>query len=469
MKRTILQSVFVVANLIGFCKGQSDETTSYPVSASTPSSRPPATTSSAAASPNSTSFTGDLSAFLAGLPSCGAPCVTESLSSAQCRDMACLCSNRTISNQATQCVERSCYIRQQLETKNATETACNRPPRDRSGQYNATSIALCVVTGLLVIMRLIFKQLFSYHKALRSDDWVILASIVVGLPCTILNIVGLTHNGLGKDVWTLRPGQVVEFATYFFSQQILYLFLMTSIKISLLCFYLTLFPGRTTRILLWVSVGVVLAFGICSVFVSIFQCTPVRYYWMQYVQQEGGECLNINLLGWINGGVSVAIDVWMIGIPLFQIRKLELHWKKKIGATIMFLTGTFVTVVSILRLQSLLYFFSSDNPTWDLWHTAWWSTLEINVGLICACLPTIRLILVRVWPRVFGSTVNSTSARSKTSGRHSILPRKQQVRIPSTEIQLEDASSLTEATEERWEESAQRPREQYDYSRSHAR
>ncbi|TWU79220.1 hypothetical protein ED733_008985 [Metarhizium rileyi] len=318
-------------------------------------------------------------------------------------------------------------------------------------------------------MRLIFKQLFSYHKALRSDDWVILASIVVGLPCTILNIVGLTHNGLGKDVWTLRPGQVVEFATYFFSQQILYLFLMTSIKISLLCFYLTLFPGRTTRILLWVSVGVVLAFGICSVFVSIFQCTPVRYYWMQYVQQEGGECLNINLLGWINGGVSVAIDVWMIGIPLFQIRKLELHWKKKIGATIMFLTGTFVTVVSILRLQSLLYFFSSDNPTWDLWHTAWWSTLEINVGLICACLPTIRLILVRVWPRVFGSTVNSTSARSKTSGRHSILPRKQQVRIPSTEIQLEDASSLTEATEERWEESAQRPREQYDYSRSHAR
>jgi hypothetical protein len=32
--------------------------------------------------------------------------------------------------------------------------------------------------------------------------------------------------------------------------------------------------------------------------------------------------------------------VWMIGIPLSQIKKLELHWKKKIGAAIMFLTGT---------------------------------------------------------------------------------------------------------------------------------
>ncbi|KAK3177409.1 hypothetical protein K4F52_009818 [Lecanicillium sp. MT-2017a] len=99
-----------------------------------------------------------------------------------------------------------------------------------------------------------------------------------------MNVEGFTKNGLGKDVWTLPPHTVSEFARYFYIQQILYLFL--------------------------------------------------------YVEDINGKCTEINLLGWINGVVSVVIDVWMIGIPLSQIRKLELHWKKKIGAAIMFLTGT---------------------------------------------------------------------------------------------------------------------------------
>ncbi|OAR01129.1 hypothetical protein LLEC1_07273, partial [Akanthomyces lecanii] len=128
-----------------------------------------------------------------------------------------------------------------------------------------------------------------------------------------------------------------------------------------------------------------------------------------------GRCTRVNLLGWLHGGISVAIDVWMIGIPLFQIRKLELHWKKKVGAAIMFLTGAFVTVVSVLRLQSLIYFANSVNPTWDQWPVVLWSTIEINVGLMCACLPTLRLVLVRIWPRVFGSTLHSASGRSAVS------------------------------------------------------
>lgn len=61
-----------------------------------------------------------------------------------------------------------------------------------------------------------------------------------------------------------------------------------------------------------------------------------------------------------------------------------------------------VTFVSGLRLQSLIYFASTVNPTWDQWTVAWWSTIELNVGFICTCLPTFRLVLVRMWPGVFG-------------------------------------------------------------------
>ncbi|KAG5919105.1 hypothetical protein E4U53_004026 [Claviceps sorghi] len=326
-----------------------------------------------------------------------------------------------------------------------TEAACGRPPRDKSRRYDATSIALCVVTGILVLMRVIFKQWFSYQGELSADDCVIILSAVVGLPCTILNTAGLTANGLGKDAWTLQPSDLVEFARYFFVQQILYLFLMTSIKVSLLCFYLSIFPNRRVRLLLWLTVAANLAWGLVCILITIFQCTPVQNYWLRYLQQEGtGKCLDMNFLGWGNGGVSVAIDIWIIGIPLYQMTKLDLNWRKKIGAVIMFLTGAFVTIVSILRLQSLVYFYRSSNPTWDLWYTAWWSTIEINVGLICACLPTIRVILVRLWPDIFGSTIHSRSSIfgstlhswSRSSVGHSSVADRQAVRHESPEVRL---------------------------------
>lgn len=226
------------------------------------------------------------------------------------------------------------------ETLNITESACNRPRRDRSARYNATSITLCTITGSLVIIRAVFKKYFSYSRQLRADDWMITGSVAVGLPATVLNVQGFTKNGLGKDVWTLNPDMVSEFARYFYIQQILYVFLITTVKLALLFFYLSIFPGTNTRRVLWGTVAVTTAFGLTFILLSIFQCTPIKFYWMQYVEDDKGKCTEINLLGWIHGVVSVAIDVWMIGIPLYEVRKLELHWKKKIGAAIMFLTGT---------------------------------------------------------------------------------------------------------------------------------
>jgi hypothetical protein len=69
-----------------------------------------------------------------------------------------------------------------------------------------------------------------------------------------------------------------------------------------------------------------------------------------------------------------------------------------------FVTDTLssVTIVSILRLHALVTFATSENQTFDNFDTMLWSTTEINIGLICACMPAMRQILARIWPTVFG-------------------------------------------------------------------
>lgn len=50
-----------------------------------------------------------------------------------------------------------------------------------------------------------------------------------------------------------------------------------------------------------------------------------------------------------------------------------------------------------------------------------WSFLEVTIGMICSCMPSIRLLLVRLFPRVFSSRSRSTSngGRYYTDGSRS--------------------------------------------------
>lgn len=97
------------------------------------------------------------------------------------------------------------------------------------------------------------------------------------------------------------------------------------------------------------------------------------------------------------------------------------------------LTSYSATVISIIRLSSLIQFRESSNITWDFWSVSIWSTVEITVGVICACMPSIRVILVRFAPRVFttkGSGSADKSFGSSQPGTPGARPRPGFSRMP---------------------------------------
>lgn len=67
-------------------------------------------------------------------------------------------------------------------------------------------------------------------------------------------------------------------------------------------------------------------------------------------------------------------------------------------------------MVSIFRLQALLIFSNSRNLTYDNFDVHLWSTIELNVAIICACLPTMRQMLVWLCPVIFSGA--SSTLRS---------------------------------------------------------
>ncbi|KAM0282380.1 hypothetical protein ACHAQH_003060 [Verticillium albo-atrum] len=340
------------------------------------------------------------------MTSCLGPALARSTCAAT--DIPCICGDSTLLASVQGCVLQSCTVKDALATQNFTATACQAPVRDRSGHFNAVSISLGTISCAVVALRLVYQH-FAAPTDLGLDDWFILILLFVGLPGTFINSLGFVANGMGTDVWTVPFDNITRFIQYFYIQEVLYFAQIALLKTSILFFYMRIFGHTGIKNFIWGTMIFNAIFGVLFTLIAVFQCRPIDYFWKSWDGEHEGHCLDVNAIAWANAGISIVLDFWMLTLPLSQIRTLRLHWKKKIGVTLMFCVGTFVTVVSILRLQTLVAFAKTRNPTWDQFDVACWSTIEINVGIMCACMPALRLILVRFFPRILGSTRRGTS------------------------------------------------------------
>jgi hypothetical protein len=265
-------------------------------------------------------------------------------------------------------------------TKNISTTNCGIPVRDRGPHYYSLSYVIIILSAVFVFARFAFKIYDGLE--LGIDDWTILATLIVGTACTAATIGGTIKHGLGKDLWTLEPKEITTMLLYFDVVASLYFSSLTLLKLSIILFYIKIFPNEGAQRLLKGTAAFTLIWGVTYVIIAIFQCQPISYFWNKWDGLHEGKCLNINAITSSNAGISIVLDFWSLGIPLWQLRGLKMHWKKKVGVTLMFGVGTFVTIVSILRLQALVHFTKSINVSWEFYDVSMWSTIELGVGVM---------------------------------------------------------------------------------------
>lgn len=311
-------------------------------------------------------------------------------------DQACICTNAVFQSNVTACVATTCTIPEMLgmyqscftdcklimpATRNISLTACGVRPRDHGQDYFILNIVMICVATAFVAMRFAFKATVS-RMDFGCDDWSVLLLLAFTIAATVVAVCGIIKNGLGRDIWTLTPQQITDMLMYFYMTAWLYFIGTTLLKLSLIFFYMRVFPSKEVQRLLWGTNVFVVLWGTTFVTVAIFQCRPITYFWTKWDGFHEGTCLDLDAITMSHAAISIALDFWILGIPLWQLWGLKMHWEKKVGVALMFSVGTFVTVVSILRLQALVHFSTSSNPSWEFYDVAIWSSTEIGVGIV---------------------------------------------------------------------------------------
>jgi hypothetical protein len=300
-----------------------------------------------------------------------------------------------------------------LTAEKITALLCEAPVRDRTLEVELVSPILTGIALILVIIRLITKR----NNQFGWDDGLIIVALVATIGLALTHIMNGVY-GLGKDLWTVSFDDVTTFLHWFYPGEIFYISSTTLTKLSILAFYLRVFSA-SPRFALMVKVvfALALATGVIFDFILIFQCWPISFSWTRWDGEGHGHCVNVNLGSWVHAAMNIVFDLIVLVLPLPMLWQLQLDysWRKKARIFLMFSVGLIVTIVSVIRLRALIKFANTQNVTWDYTETAVWSGVEAAVGVICACLPSLKVFLTRTAPGVFGSERRDRSGYGQAS------------------------------------------------------
>ncbi|KAK1752350.1 hypothetical protein QBC47DRAFT_390323 [Echria macrotheca] len=343
---------------------------------------------------------------VAALPDCSRVCLQNSIRVGGCNitDIACICPNEGIWTQATACVMSACTVRETLTTKNITHHVCTFPVEVDDDIVPALSVFIGLAS-LAVVLRILARVLTSAF--FWWDDLCNFIAMVGCIAATVITFRSVDL-GLGRDMWFVDQDNITEIVQIFYASMLLYTAIRFLTRASIILFYLRVFPAnqksKIGTILQYTMLANIL-YNLSFFFAVVFQCKPVESFWTLWERLEDGhKCGDVNALAWAAAITGIVFDAWLLALPFPQLMALQLHWKKKIMGGLMFSVGICVMIISLIRLKTIPEFTRAVNPTRDLVSVTLWSVLEIDIGVICPCLPSFRLILRRLIPRITDTT-----------------------------------------------------------------
>ncbi|KIW06741.1 uncharacterized protein PV09_02434 [Verruconis gallopava] len=263
-----------------------------------------------------------------------------------------------------------------------------------------------------------FCSRYLKRAPLWWDDGMVLFSLLWNY-CVVGFIFAMYYSGMGIHASQVPMNDIVMMAKWLLVAEILYAWNLCWTKIAVLLMYYRIFHFSFFKRMAYGVGGFVIIWGITITFLFIFICVPVQKIWYP---QLPGHCVN-QVGTWVaNATSTILTDLIILLLPIRELWKLQLKKFEKVALTLTFSLGFFVVFASAYRF-SVLFSYTSKDPTYTLAPTVGWTSIEMSAGIVSACLPVMRPIIQFVAKKLGldGSMFlsNPLPGMSKSSKRHS--------------------------------------------------
>ncbi|KAL3464786.1 hypothetical protein BJX64DRAFT_253789 [Aspergillus heterothallicus] len=266
-------------------------------------------------------------------------------------------------------------------------------PHDVLHTVNLVTQCLCIpIVTIFVALR--FSIRAWYKQWTPVEDWTCLfAWMLLMAYCGIGIMIG--KYGGGYHYTDVSDHNLVLFRKFCYIATVLYCPMALLVKIALLSILIRIFAPYKNKILfIYVFLGALCIYYIIAEIIKIRMCDPVPAYWTQ--DDPNASCLDQQAALIADSVISVVSDLLILLLPLPLTWSLQMSRNKKLRVIGMLSAGGLATAFSIYRLILVLRDGSSPDMTIVFMCVIMSGNAEGGVALICACLPSLNIIITKM-------------------------------------------------------------------------
>ncbi|KAI5863065.1 hypothetical protein GGS23DRAFT_51052 [Durotheca rogersii] len=280
-----------------------------------------------------------------------------------------------------------------------------------------TAVIMPFITFTFVALRF-YTRIHLVKMKIAIDDSATMAACIAHA----VLMAQATYNGMGLHVWQFNEELNSRYYLWIGITSEFYVLGLCGFKCTLLLLYLQVFGVHTK--FRWACFGTMffcVAYLLCNMFTEFFGCHPIRKKWEPALP---GHCINSFATATFYGACNMATDLAIAILPLTMIWSLPLSTRRrKIGLSIVLSSGFIAWAVAVVRWSISTYnqVGTSDRPWWAGISFAL-SILEINTGLICACVASLGPLWKLAYARVKGWSSHGSAGSSQAWARPAPWP-----------------------------------------------
>ncbi|KAI0114298.1 integral membrane protein [Nemania sp. FL0031] len=261
----------------------------------------------------------------------------------------------------------------------------------------AAAWVLGVIGSSLLVMRM-YTRAFIIKK-ICWDDWTMVIAVVLALVTSTI-VTLMVHYGVGRHTVYLEEKQRVN-AVYMIWLSVPFSpgsAAAGKISIALLLRRL-MNRNRWQEAFLCVLITLLIIVNLMLVIITFSQCTPVTFLWDRVGSGFQGTCWSPAIqqdYGYFQGAFSAFSDLVLALFPISIIWNLKIPFHSKLIIAFLMSLGILATVAAAVKTVELRNLATPDF-TWDAVPLVYWFLAENWIIIICACVPTIKPLIVNSW------------------------------------------------------------------------
>ncbi|KAF3916979.1 hypothetical protein ABW20_dc0105543 [Dactylellina cionopaga] len=269
-------------------------------------------------------------------------------------------------------------------------------PQSLTNTILETSFSLVPLSTIVIGLRLYCRQFLLGR--IRLDDWLILAALIITWGVATINywqayfFTGVHFKDIPPPDPTKPPLYTLEGTLKsWYVYQLVYLFDLCLIKLSILSFYHQISAAKAYRIVIYASMAVVVIYSIIMISTNAWECPNISDAWSAEILLQGtGSCKDLHPIYFAQASFNIFSDVWILLLPIPVLLKLQMRRNKRIALIGIFSVGSIAVIASCARIYALHVWSVSKDVPYDGANILIWSQIEINAALISCSIPALK-------------------------------------------------------------------------------